>query len=79
MVIYHIFSPQSLQPLHTNLKMLPVINQLPEHTVMAIILEDKEEVMPRGHEDPGMSVGKMSPPARPFAFQMRAPSLTLNG
>lgn len=39
---------------------------------MAIILEDKE-VTPRGHEDPGVAMGKVSPPAFSFLAESSFP------
>lgn len=41
--------------------------------VMAIILEDKEEVTPRGHEDPGVAMGKVSPLAFSFLAESSFP------
>lgn len=40
---------------------------------MAIILEDKEEVTPRGLEDPGVAMGKVSPPAFSFLAESSFP------
>lgn len=40
---------------------------------MAIILEDKEEVTPRGHGDPGVAMGKVSPLAFSFLAESSFP------